>query len=167
MNLRRTALSSVAALSLLGSGIGIGVAVSAGAADDPVPTPVTVTRQALAQADAPPGAPHRTLGLSKVVVMPGAVLASHHHPGEQLGYVAEGVLTYSVESGSASLMTGPGDDATLVRKVKPGMTVRVKPGQWLVEEQDEVHHARNAGSVPIVIYIATLLRTGEPAAIPD
>ncbi|MEO6510514.1 MAG: hypothetical protein ABIO16_05955 [Nocardioides sp.] len=47
------------------------------------------------------------------------------------------------------------------------MTVRVKPGQWLVEEQDEVHHATNAGSVPIVIYIATLLRTEEPAAIPD
>jgi quercetin dioxygenase-like cupin family protein len=54
-----------------------------------------------------------------------------------------------------------------VRKIKPGQTVRVKPGQWLVEEQGEVHHARNAGTVPIVIYIATLLRTGEPAAIPD
>ena len=165
MNLRRTAVGATAALSLLASGAAIGVAVSAGAADDPAP--VTVTRQALAQADAPPGARHRTLGLSKVVVMPGAVLASHHHPGEQLGYVAEGVLTYTVETGSARLMTGPGDDATLVKKVKPGMTVRVKPGQWLVEEQDEVHHARNAGSVPIVIYIATLLRTGEPAAIPD
>ena len=45
-------------------------------------------------------APKRTLGLSKVVVMPGAVLASHHHPGAQLGYVAEGVLTYTVETGS-------------------------------------------------------------------
>ena len=30
-----------------------------------------------------------------------------------------------------------------------------------------VHHARNKGTVPVVIYIATLLRTGEPAAIPD
>jgi quercetin dioxygenase-like cupin family protein len=164
MNLRRTALSGVAGLSLLASGVGLGIAVSAGAADDPVP--VTVTRQSLAEVAAPPGAPHRTLGLSKVVVMPGAMLASHHHPGEQLGYVAEGVLTYSVESGFARVMTGPGDDATLVKKVTPGMTVRVKPGQWLVEEQDEVHHARNAGTAPIVIYIATLLRTGEPAAIP-
>jgi quercetin dioxygenase-like cupin family protein len=164
MNMRRTALSGVAGLALLGSGVGIGAAVSAGAAD---PTPVSVTRQSLAEVAAPPGAPRRTLGLSKVVVMPGALLASHHHPGEQLGYVAEGVLTYSVESGSARVMTGPGDDATLVKRIKPGMTVRVKPGQWLVEEQDEVHHARNAGSVPIVIYIATLLRTGEPAAIPD
>ena len=54
-----------------------------------------------------------------------------------------------------------------MRKIKPGETVRVKPGQWLVEEQDMVHHARNTGTVPVVIYIATLLRTGEPAAIPD
>ena len=165
-NLRRTTVGTVAALSLLGSGVGIGVAVSAGAAPDPV-APTVVTRQSLAEVAAPPGAPKRTLGLSKVVVMPGAVLASHHHPGEQLGYVAEGVLTYTVETGYARLMSGPGDDATLVTKIKPGQTVRVKPGQWLVEEQDEVHHARNAGTVPIVIYIATLLRTGEPAAIPD
>jgi len=164
--LRRTAVGTVAALSLLGSGVGIGVAVSAGAAPYPV-APTVVTRQSLAEVAAPPGAPQRTLGLSKVVVMPGAELPSHHHPGAQLGYVAEGVLTYSVESGSARLMSGPGDDATLVRKIEPGQTVRVKPGQWLVEEQDEVHHARNAGAVPIVIYLATLLRTGEPAAIPD
>jgi quercetin dioxygenase-like cupin family protein len=165
MNLRRTAVGATAALSLLASGTAIGVAVSAGAADDPAP--VTVSRQSLAEVAGPPGAPKRTLGLSKVTVMPGALLASHHHPGQQLGYVAEGVLTYTVETGSARLMTGPGDDATLVKRIKPGMTVRVKPGQWLVEEQDEVHHARNAGSVPIVIYIATLLRTGDPAAIPD
>jgi hypothetical protein len=45
--------------------------------------------------------------------------------------------------------------------------VRVKPGQWLVEEQDMVHHARNGGTLPVVIYLATLLRTGEPAAIPE
>lgn len=163
--IRRAVLVPVAAFSLLASGVGIGVAVSAVAADDPAP--VTVTRQALAEVPAPPGAPHRTLGLSKVVVMPGAELASHHHPGAQLGYIAEGALTYTVESGRAKIMKGPGDDPTLVRRIRPGQTAKVRTGQWLVEEQDEVHHARNAGTVPIVIYIATLLRTGEPAAIPD
>jgi len=30
-----------------------------------------------------------------------------------------------------------------------------------------VHHARNGGTLPVVIYLATLLRTGEPAAIPE
>lgn len=158
-------LLPVAGLALVASGFGAGIAVSATAADDPAP--VTVTRQSLAEVAAPPGAPHRTLGLSKVVVMPGTALASHHHPGDQLGYVAEGTLTYTVESGRAKVMKGPGDDATLVRRVRAGQTVKVRAGQWLVEEQDEVHHARNAGTVPIVIYIATLLRTGQPAAIPD
>lgn len=159
-------LVPLAGLSLIGSGFAAGVAVSASAAGDD-PAPVTVHRQSLAEAPAPAGSPKRTLGLSKVVVMPGAALASHHHPGTQLGYVAEGVLTYTVESGRARLMTGPGDDAELVKTIGPGQTVRVRPGHWLVEEQGEVHHARNGGSTPIVLYIATLLRTGEPAAIPD
>lgn len=155
-------------LALACSGFGAGIAVSATAADDADrAAPVVVTREPLAEVTAPPGAPHRTLGLSKVVVMPGARLAAHHHPGAQLGYVAEGTLTYTVESGQARLMKGPGDDATLVRTIDPGETVKVRPGRWLVEEQGEVHHARNAGTTPIVIYIATLLRTGAPAAIAD
>ncbi len=163
MNVRRTALSAAAGLSLLVSGVGIGVAVSAGAARDPV----VVTRQSLAEDEALPGAPERTLGLSKVVVMPGARLAPHHHPGDQIAYIAEGVLTYTVEDGRARLMSGPGDDPTLVRKLTDGDTANLKPGQWIAEDQDMVHHARNKGSVPVVIYLATLLRTGEPAAIPD
>jgi quercetin dioxygenase-like cupin family protein len=158
-------LLPVAGLSLVAAGFGAGIAVSATAADDPAP--VTVTRQSLAEVPSPAGAPHRTLGLSKVVVMPGAALASHHHPGSQLGYVAEGVLTYTVETRHAKLMKGPGDDPTLVAVVRPGHTVRVRPGQWLVEEQGEVHHARNAGDVPVVLYISTLLKKVEPAAIPD
>lgn len=160
-------LLPVAALALIASGFGAGIAVSAGAADDPAPAPVTVSRQSLAEAPAPAGSPKRTLGLSKVVVMPGAQLASHHHPGTQLGYVAEGVLTYTVETGRARLMSGPGDDATVVKVIKPGQTVQVRPGRWLLEEQGEVHHARNAGTTPITLYVATLFRTGAPAAISD
>ena len=154
-----------AALALVAAGFGAGVAVSATAADDPAP--VTVTRQSLAEVPGPAGASKRTLGLSKVVVMPGSVLGSHHHPGSQLGYVAEGVLTYTVETKSADLMKGPGDDPTKIRTIEPGETVKVRPGQWLVEEQGEIHHARNAGTVPVVIYLSTLFRTGQPAAIPD
>ncbi len=159
----RAAVLSAAGLALVVSGGGVGYSV-ASAAD---PAPVTVTRQSLAEVASPPGASNRTLGLSKVVVMPGAQLPSHHHPGQQLGYIAEGVLTYTVETGTAALMTGPGDDAEKLRSIRPGQTVRVKPGQWLVEEQGEVHHAANAGTVPVVIYLATLFRTGQPAAIPD
>jgi mannose-6-phosphate isomerase-like protein (cupin superfamily) len=163
VNLRRAVVATAAGLSLLVSGVGIGVAVSAGAADDPV----VVTRQSLAEVKAPPGAPKRTLGLSKVVVMPGAVLAAHHHPGDQIAYIAEGVLTYTVEDGRARVMKGPGEDGTLVRKLTDGDTARLTPGRWIIEDQDMRHRARNRGTVPVVIYLATLLRTGEPAAIPD
>ncbi|MEP9362677.1 cupin domain-containing protein [Nocardioides sp. CN2-186] len=161
----KRALLPLAALALVGSGFAAGITVTSAAADDPAP--VVVTRQSLAEVASPPGAPHRTLGLSKVVVMPGAQLAAHHHPGQQLGYVAEGTLTYTVETGSAKLMKGSGDDPTLVKKVKPGDTVKVKSGQWLIEEQGEVHHAANNGTVPVVILLSTLFKTGEPAAIPD
>jgi quercetin dioxygenase-like cupin family protein len=158
-------LLPAAGLSLVAAGFGAGVAVSATAADDAAP--VTVTRQSLAEVPNPAGGHGRTLGLSKVVVMPGAQLATHHHPGSQLGYVAEGVLTYTVETKRARLMKGSGDDPTLVKVVKPGMTVKVRPGHWLVEEQGEIHHARNSGDVPVVLYVSTLFKTGEPAAIPD
>ncbi len=126
-----------------------------------------MTRQSLAEMPNPPGAPGRTLGLSKVVVMPGAELAPHHHPGAQVSYVAEGALTYTVEKGWAKVMTGPGDKAKQLHRINPGQTIAVQAGQWLVEKQDGVHHAGNAGTVPVVIYIITLLRTGEPAVISD
>ena len=161
-------LLPVAGLALIASGFGAGIAVSASADESAAKAePVSVTRQSLAEVPGPKGAPNRTLGLSRVVVMPGSVLASHHHPGSQLGYVAEGVLTYTVETGRATLMKGPGDDPAVVKVVKPGDTVKVRPGQWLVEEQGEVHHARNTGEIPIVIYLSTLFKTGDPAAIPD
>lgn len=165
-------LVPLAGLALIGSGFGAGIAVSAASADDraddrAAPAPVVVTRQSLAEVAAPPGAPKRTLGLSKVTVMPGAQLASHHHPGAQLGYIAEGTLTYTVESGTATVMKGSGEDPTVVKRLRAGQTFKVRPGMWLSEEQGEVHHARNAGTVPIVIYLSTLFKTGQPAAISD
>jgi quercetin dioxygenase-like cupin family protein len=161
-------LVPLAGLTLIGSGFGAGIAVSSASADDrAAPAPVVVTRQSLSEVAAPPGAPKRTLGLSKVTVMPGAKLASHHHPGAQLGYIAEGTLTYTVESGTATVMKGSGDDPTVVKKLKAGQTFKVRAGMWLSEEQGEVHHARNAGTVPIVIYLSTLFKTGKPAAISD
>ena len=159
-------LLPVAGLALVASGFGAGIAVTATAADED-PAPVTVTRQSLAEVAGPKGAANRTLGLSRVIVMPGAELARHHHPGSQLGYVAEGVLTYTVETGRARLMKGPGDAAEVVEVIRPGGTVKVRPGQWLQEEQGAIHHAANKGDVPVVLYLATLFRTGEPAAIPD
>lgn len=129
--------------------------------------PVTVSREALAAATHARGAPGRTLGLSRVTIMPGTTLALHHHPGTQLGYVASGVLTYTVEQGHARLMKGSGDDPTQVRVIQAGQTARVHPGEWLIEQPSDHHHATNRGSVPVVIYLATLFPHGAPASIPD
>ena len=159
-------LLPVASLSLIAAGFGAGIAVSATAAEDDAPA-VTVSRQSLAEVAAPQGAPKRTLGLSRVVVMPGAELAPHHHAGDQVAYITQGVLTYTVISGEATAMKGPGDTGTVVKKLHAGDSVKLRTGMWLIEHENEVHQAANAGEIPIVIMIATLARTGAPSAILD
>jgi quercetin dioxygenase-like cupin family protein len=161
--IRRTVLVPVAVGSLLASGVGIGWA--AGSAE-PAP-PTTVTREPLAQADQPRGAQDRTLGLSRVTIMPDTKLASHHHPGTQVAYIAAGTLTYSVETGSVRVMTGPSEDPTLIRRIKAGETGKIRPGRWIVEQPDENHHAANKGATPVVIYLATLFEDGAPPSIPN
>ena len=80
--------------------------------------------------------------LSRVTVNPGAKLALHHHRGTQISRVVAGTLTYTVESGSAVVREGEADqNPTKVR-------------------------AANRGSVPVVIYLATLLETGAPPSTP-
>lgn len=159
---RRTLLVPLVAVALIASGAGIGWAV--GGTD---PAPITVTREPLAQANHPRGADDRTLGLSRVTVMPGTELASHHHPGTQIAYIAGGTLTYSVETGSVKVLTGPSDDATLVRRIKAGQTGKIRTGRWIVEQPGENHHAANRGSDPVVIYLATLFEDGAPPSIPN
>jgi hypothetical protein len=156
----RRALSTVAAVAVLTGGIQL-----AGALADP-PTPTSVSREALAASTHPRGAPGRTLGLSRVTVMPGTTLALHHHPGTQIAYIANGTLTYSVEQGSARLMKGSADDPTLVRVIEAGETARIHTGQWLIEQPTDHHHAVNRGTVPVVIYLSTLFRDGAPPSIP-
>jgi quercetin dioxygenase-like cupin family protein len=126
-----------------------------------------VVRSALAQTNDVKGAPKRTMVLSRVVVNPGARLALHHHLGTQISRVVSGTLTYTVERGSAAVREGEADqDPSLVRRIAAGQTGQVRPGQWLVEQPTDVHRAANRGSVPVVIYLATLLETGAPPSTP-
>lgn len=127
----------------------------------------TAVRTSLAESTSVRGAPQRTLGLSKVVIEPGAKLALHHHLGTQISRVIYGTLSYTVEKGSAVLSEGdPEKNARVVRTIKAGQTAKIKPGQWLVEQPSDIHRAANNGSVPVVIYLATLLETGAPPATP-
>jgi len=127
----------------------------------------TVVRNALAESSKVQGAPGRTMVLSRVEVAPGAKLALHHHLGTQISHVESGTLTYTVRQGSATVREGESDqDPRLVRTVKAGQTARIKAGQWLVEQPSDIHEAANNGSVPVVIYLATLLKAGAPPATP-
>ena len=126
-----------------------------------------VVRNALAQTSVVKGAPKRTMVLSRVVVNPGARLALHHHRGTQISRVVSGTLTYTVERGSVVVRAGEADqDPRLVRRIVAGQTGRVRPGQWLVEQPSDIHRAANRGSVPVVIFLATLLETGAPPSTP-
>jgi quercetin dioxygenase-like cupin family protein len=127
----------------------------------------TGVRTALAQSQNVQGAPGRTMVLSKVVVQPGAQLALHHHLGTQISRIAAGTLTYTVRKGFAVLHSGDAERAhNFVRHIEAGQTAQIHPGQWLVEQPSDIHEAANRGSKPVVIYLATLLKTGAPPATP-
>jgi quercetin dioxygenase-like cupin family protein len=127
----------------------------------------TATREALAQADRVQGAPGRTMVLSRVTIPPGVELATHHHLGTQIGRVDAGTLTYEVRRGHAVVWEGEADqDPRKVRTIHAGQTARVRSGQWLVEQPSDIHEAANRGRIPVVLYIATLLKTGAPPSTP-
>jgi quercetin dioxygenase-like cupin family protein len=127
----------------------------------------TAIRNALAETSQVQGAPQRTLVLSRVEVEPGAKLALHHHLGTQVAHIEAGTLTYTVRRGSVVVRKGESDqDPQTVRTIKAGQTGRIRTGQWIVEQPSDIHEAANFGSTPVVIYLATLLKAGAPAATP-
>ncbi len=152
------------ALALVGAFV-LGV-VLPGAVGKTVVEP-TAIRNALAETSKVQGAPHRTLVLSRVEVEPGAQLALHHHLGTQVAHIEAGTLTYTVRRGSAVVRTGESDqNPKTVRTIKAGQTAPIRSGQWIVEQPSDVHEAANRGSSPVVIYLATLLKTGADPSTP-
>ena len=127
----------------------------------------TAIRNALAQSSHVQGAPNRTMVLSRVEVEPGAKLALHHHLGTQVANIEAGTLTYTVRRGSIVVRKGESDqNPQTVRTIEAGQTGRIRSGQWIVEQPSDIHEAANFGATPVVIYIATLLKTGAPPATP-
>jgi quercetin dioxygenase-like cupin family protein len=127
----------------------------------------TVKRTALAQSTKVRGASDRTLGLSRVTIPVNGTIALHHHEGTQVAYIQSGVLTYSVKSGGVTVYSGPADHPTVERKIAAGQTGQISAGDWIVEQPSTIHRAANNGKTKIVIYLATLLKTGAPASTPN
>jgi quercetin dioxygenase-like cupin family protein len=157
---RRSLLAALCALLVVAA---LSAYAGAQMADDPAP----VVREALAQDVDPAGGKGRTLGLSRVDVPPGAQLPLHRHPGVQIARIHQGVLTYTVVTGSVNVWRGnPEVKATKVRTIAAGQTAPIRAGQWIVEKPGTIHRAANKGRKPIVIYISSLFRNGAPPAIP-
>jgi quercetin dioxygenase-like cupin family protein len=148
---------------VVGAGVG---ALLPGAFGDSTKAP-TAIRSALAQTGNVKGAPGRTMVLSRVVVEPGAKLATHHHLGTQIARVQSGVLRYTVRRGSVVVRRGESDQSPeVVRTIEAGQTGSIRGGDWIVEQPSDVHEATTGGSQPVVIYIATLLKDGAPPSTP-
>jgi len=143
------------------------VALGAGATAIFAASVAPVVRDPLASVDNPVGGKGRTLGLSRVTIPAGAQIALHHHSGTQIAYVARGVLSYSVKTGSVTVMHGPaGGSATIVRRIAAGQTGSISAGQWIVEQPGTIHRAANDGAAPVVIYLATFFPIGSPPSVP-
>ena len=151
---------TIAAIGLLAIGVAVGhvIAKSGGS---------TVTRTALAQSTKVRGVSGRTLGLSRVTIPVGGRIALHHHEGTQVAYIQSGVLTYTVKSGSVTVRSGPAENSAVVRKINGGQTGAIRAGQWIVEQPSTIHRAANKGKAKVVIYLATLLRSGAPPSTPN
>lgn len=152
-------------LLVLAAGLALGALLPAAFGDSA--TAPTAVRNALAQTSSVQGAPDRTLVLSRVVVPPGAQLATHHHLGTQVARIQSGTLRYTVRRGQVVVRRGESDQGpTVVRKIVAGQTGSLGGGEWIVEQPSDVHEAANDGQTPVVIYLATLLKKGAPAATP-
>jgi quercetin dioxygenase-like cupin family protein len=126
-----------------------------------------VERHALGATNHVVGVKHRTLGLQRTVIRPGAEIPLHHHEGTQVAYIDQGAIYYTVVSGEVTVRKGSGDDPTAVRKISAGETGKLKAGQWIVEQPSDIHQATNRGQRKAVVLQATLLEQGAPAATPD
>ena len=161
MPIRRRALVAIVVLFALLGGTALGYAVATDRAAEPV------TRDALAGSKHPRGAKGRTLGLSRVVIQPGGTIDLHHHQGTQVAYIHGGKLTYSVVDGEVKVHEGDFEGgAQVVGKIKAGETGKIRAGQWIVEQPSDHHSAANKGNKRIVIYLATLLKSGAPPSSP-
>jgi quercetin dioxygenase-like cupin family protein len=148
---------SRAATALCAAVIGVVLTVSTAIAADSSTTRNGITRTELGQAT-PANAPGQTLYLQRVTIAPGAKLARHFHEGTQVARIVTGVLTYDIASGTATVTRSNGKVVTYDAPA----TIRLRPGDTIVETADLVHHGENNGTRTVVIELASLLRTRAP-----
>lgn len=126
------------------------------------PTASPVTREVLGSEPAP-SAPGYTEYLMRVTIQPGAKLADHYHPGIQIARIESGTLTYDIVTGTVGV--GRAGSPTQTEQVTATAQVTLNPGDTVYENEGLVHHAENAGKVPVVVLLAALFKSDQGVAV--
>ena len=123
--------------------------------------PSGIVREDLGHTE-PANAPGQTLYLQRVTVAPGAKLAEHFHEGTQVARIVEGVLTYDIVSGAATITRAGGQS----ERFTGPKTIKLRRGDTIVETESLVHFGSNKTNRRVVIELATLLHDGAPLSTP-
>jgi quercetin dioxygenase-like cupin family protein len=78
-------------------------------------------------------------------IVPGAESGRHTHPGEEFGYVLEGVLTLEIEGKPAAMK---------------------KAGEGFIIPAGTIHNAKNTGKSPTKVLATYIVEKGKPVATP-
>jgi quercetin dioxygenase-like cupin family protein len=157
----RVILAVSVALALAGcsSDAGTGSSPSSGPS-----SPGAVTKIVYAST-VPAGAADEEQYLYSVEVPPGAALAPHTHPGTQLAEIQGGTLTYTVISGTVTVIRQagmPGEQRVRVT----GQTIELHAGDALIEPPGMVHSSENGGTEPVRIIVSALFPAGADMSSP-
>jgi quercetin dioxygenase-like cupin family protein len=100
-----------------------------------------VTRTVVTQADV--SVPKREAVEARVEIAPGGVVGWHTHPGDEVSYVTDGVLTLAVAGQPAR---------------------KVLAGEGFVVPAGIVHSAKNEGNSPAKFVVVYIVEKGKPLA---
>ena len=116
----------------------------------------------------PPNAPGQVLTQYAVTIPPGAAIAAHEHPGQQIGRITAGELTYTIDKGTLTIFEGTATPGHQVpsRTVTGPTTVTLTAGTTIAEADGMVHNAKNNGTVPVEITLSILTPKGDPLSVP-
>lgn len=139
---------------------------SASSSATPAGTPSAGVVREVLDTGQPAAAPGQLLQLVRYTIPPHTALPVHTHPGMQVAQLEAGTLHYGVVKGSVQITRAatdgtPGPTGTL----SAGQETDFHPGDGWVEPVGMVHFARNDGSAPVVILVASLLAANQPSAI--
>lgn len=146
---------------LLGGAVGRQEPATAGSAATPAPYGAGVASVVYANVTPVPVS-DPALALALVTVDPGAPIATHHHPGTQIGTIAAGELTYTVETDRVEVRRAGTPPDAPPTYIEAGETAAITAGDTLIEPPTSWHHAVNDGDVPVEIWVATLFPVGAP-----